>query len=111
MFAAIGDMFGRYYVGRKALFDSDFKSGKYNVLIQCVSQPNTWCLQQALTHFNQRPVSWHHSDMICLINSWGVFDICLHTLSQTIEEKQEDDSHLPDSCQNAAGKLSLCALN
>ena len=40
MFAAIGDMFGRYYVGRKALFDSDFKSGKYNVLVHCVSVPN-----------------------------------------------------------------------
>ncbi|XP_046937906.1 PCI domain-containing protein 2 isoform X4 [Lynx rufus] len=80
----------RYYVGRKAMFDSDFKQGLFFFVSRVLKMRGCGRRQQF----------WH------LISIRGVPVLCLRALPPLESEEQTDDSHLFAPSENAAGSYA-----
>ena len=121
----------KYYVGRKAMFDSDFKLGKRPLLLPLtVAEHVTWLpwfpsckIQYKILILKSNPQSApspsHDLRVVkcdgtvfsgfsfLLFCSGGLFVFCLSTLPSLLPEKQKIDSHLSPTSQDALGKTQM----
>lgn len=111
----------KYYVGRKAMFDSDFKLGKRPLLLPLtVAEHVTWLpwfpsckIQYKILILKSNPQSAPSPShdlrgfSFLLFCSGGLFVFCLSTLPSFLPEKQKIDSHLSPTSQDALGKTQM----